>query len=208
MEDPDAPEAWPRVLLTWRGNALSSSAKGHEYFLRHYLGVTALSIADESPDGVRDAVVRPAPEGKLDLVVALDFRMTTTGLLADIVLPAATSYEKDDLSSTDLHSFIHPMQAAVPPCWEARSDFDAFAALADAVTALAKVHLPEPACSTWSRPRSARHARRDGRSRGAATGRTARCGSCRGRHGPDLAVVERDYAHLADRFRALGPARP
>src|SRR6185369_6034536 len=28
VEDPDAPENWPRVFLIWRGNALSSSAKG------------------------------------------------------------------------------------------------------------------------------------------------------------------------------------
>ena len=38
VEDPDAPENWPRVWLIWRGNALYASAKGHEYFLRHYLG--------------------------------------------------------------------------------------------------------------------------------------------------------------------------
>jgi nitrate reductase alpha subunit len=38
VEDPDAPESWPRVWFIWRGNAIMSSAKGHEYFLKHYLG--------------------------------------------------------------------------------------------------------------------------------------------------------------------------
>ncbi|MCZ2123458.1 MAG: molybdopterin-dependent oxidoreductase, partial [Anaerolineales bacterium] len=38
VDDPDAPENWPRVWIIWRGNAIQSSAKGHEYFLRHYLG--------------------------------------------------------------------------------------------------------------------------------------------------------------------------
>src|SRR5690606_9950004 len=38
MEDPDAPECWPRLWYIWRGNAIQSSAKGHEYFLKHYLG--------------------------------------------------------------------------------------------------------------------------------------------------------------------------
>jgi nitrate reductase alpha subunit len=204
VEDPDAPEAWPRVLLTWRGNALSSSAKGHEYFLRHYLGVKDLSIVDESPDGVRDAVVRPAPEGKLDLVVALDFRMTTTGLLADVVLPAATSYEKDDLSSTDLHSFVHPMQAAVPPCWEAKSDFDAFAGLADAVTALAKVHLPSPVLDVVATAIAHDTPGEMGDPEAPDWGNGG-APLVPGKNGPILSVVERDYAHLADRFRALGP---
>ena len=45
---------------------------------------------------------------KLDLLVSLDFRMTATPLYSDIVLPAATWYEKHDLSSTDMHPFIHP----------------------------------------------------------------------------------------------------
>src|SRR5574340_1219848 len=34
VEDPDSPENWPRVWFIWRGNAIGSSAKGHEYFLR------------------------------------------------------------------------------------------------------------------------------------------------------------------------------
>ena len=38
VEDPDAEENWPRVWFIWRGNAIMASAKGHEYFLRHYLG--------------------------------------------------------------------------------------------------------------------------------------------------------------------------
>ena len=38
-EDPDGPGNWPRVLTLWRANLLGSSSKGHEYFLRHVLGV-------------------------------------------------------------------------------------------------------------------------------------------------------------------------
>lgn len=33
-------------------------------------------------------------EGKLDLVVTLDFRMSSTCLYSDVVLPTATWYEK------------------------------------------------------------------------------------------------------------------
>ena len=145
VEDPDAPGNWPRVWLIWRGNALLSSAKGHEYFLKHYLGTHHNSIADESddmPEGVKRS--DPAPVGKLDLVVDINFRMDTSALYSDLILPAATWYEKDDLNSTDLHSFIHPLSAAVPPCWESRSDWDIFKALAAKTAELARTHFPAP----------------------------------------------------------------
>ena len=45
------PENWPRVWFIWRGNALMSSAKGHEYFLRHYLGTHDNAIAEEAGEG-------------------------------------------------------------------------------------------------------------------------------------------------------------
>jgi nitrate reductase / nitrite oxidoreductase, alpha subunit len=120
IEKPDAEECWPRLWLIWRGNALMSSAKGHEYFLSHYLGTHSNKIAKERAEGhVKEVEWAPkAPEGKLDLVVDLNFRMDTSALYSDIILPAATWYEKADLNSTDMHSFIHPLAPAVPPCWE------------------------------------------------------------------------------------------
>ena len=51
MEDPDASENWPRVWIIWRANAILSSAKGHEYFLKHYLGAHDNAIADEVAKG-------------------------------------------------------------------------------------------------------------------------------------------------------------
>ncbi len=56
----------------------------------------------------------PAPRGKLDLVVDVNFRMDTSALYSDMILPAATWYEKDDLNTTDLHSFIHPLSRRGP----------------------------------------------------------------------------------------------
>ena len=58
VEDPDAEENWPRVFLIWRGNALSSSAKGQEYFLRHYLGTDDASVAKETAKGSTSEVWR------------------------------------------------------------------------------------------------------------------------------------------------------
>ncbi|MBW2690263.1 MAG: nitrate reductase subunit alpha, partial [Deltaproteobacteria bacterium] len=110
VEDPDAPENWPRVWFIWRGNALMSSAKGHEYFLKHYLGTHSSTVAPETAEESVKEVVwhKDAPEGKLDLIVDINFRMDTSAVYSDIVLPTATWYEKDDLNTTDMHSFIHP----------------------------------------------------------------------------------------------------
>ena len=76
--------------------------------------------------------------GKLDLMVTSEIRMSTTCVYSDIVLPAAHWYEYHDLSSTDMHPFVHPFQAAVDPLWEAKSDWDVFRTLAAAVSKVAK----------------------------------------------------------------------
>ncbi|MGH7715602.1 MAG: nitrate reductase subunit alpha, partial [Vulcanimicrobiaceae bacterium] len=47
VQDPDAEGNWPRVWLIWRGNAIMASAKGHEFFLRHYLGTHDNAVAEE-----------------------------------------------------------------------------------------------------------------------------------------------------------------
>ena len=54
-----------------------------------------------------------APEGKLDLLLTLDFRMTSTTIFSDVVLPAATWYEKHDLNTTDMHPFVHSFNPAI-----------------------------------------------------------------------------------------------
>ena len=53
-EDPDAPENFPRVLTLWRSNLFGSSSKGHEFFLKHLLGVPNATIrSEESPEELR-----------------------------------------------------------------------------------------------------------------------------------------------------------
>ncbi|MFE6446227.1 nitrate reductase subunit alpha [Nocardiopsis dassonvillei] len=145
-EDPDAPANWPRVLTVWRSNLFGSSAKGNEYFLKHLLGTRSNLLAEPAGPADRPADVtwrEEVPEGKLDLLLSIDFRMTSTTLLSDIVLPAATWYEKYDLSTTDMHPYVHSFNPAIDPPWETRTDFDAFHALAKAFSALAADHLEE-----------------------------------------------------------------
>ncbi len=207
-EDPDAPENYPRVLTVWRANLFGSSGKGNEYFLRHLLGAASSVRAQEAPEHLRPRDVTwrdEAPEGKLDLLLALDFRMTSTTLFADVVLPAATWYEKHDLSSTDMHPFVHAFNPAIPPPWQTRSDFDAFHELARAFSRLASTHLgqrkdlvavplqhdtpdemaaPHGVVSDWR-----------------AAGRVPVPGT----DFPRLVIVERDYPNVAAKMAALGP---
>ena len=133
--DPDNPVNWPRNMFFWRSNVLGASGKGHEYFLKHLVGsLHGVIGTDEESSTIerpKDVVWRePAPVGKLDLMVNIDFRMSTTSLYSDIVLPTATWYEKHDLNTSDMHPFIHPLSAAVDPAWETKSDWNIFRAIA------------------------------------------------------------------------------
>ena len=144
ITDVDAPQNWPRTLVLWRSNLMGSSAKGNEYFLRNLLGTHHNVLGSEPLDGPRPRDVRwhdQAPEGKLDLLVSADFRMTSTTLLSDVVFPAATWYEKHDLSSTDMHPFVHAFSPAIDPPWEARTDFELFHGIARKLSELSRTHL-------------------------------------------------------------------
>jgi len=143
---PDDPRNFPRNLFVWRSNLLGSSGKGHEYMLKHLLGtsngVLGKDLGQEGGQKPSEVEwVDPAPEGKLDLVVTLDFRMSTTCVYSDIVLPSATWYEKNDLNTSDMHPFIHPLSRAVDPAWESRSDWDIYKGLARKFSELCPGHL-------------------------------------------------------------------
>ncbi|CAM3195396.1 nitrate reductase subunit alpha [Stackebrandtia soli] len=207
-EDPDDPRNWPRILTVWRANLFGSSGKGSEYFLRHLLGTTSAVQGEEADPAHRPSDVvwnEPAPEGKLDLLLSLDFRMTSTTMLSDLVLPAATWYEKHDLSTTDMHPFVHAFTPAIDPPWQARTDFDIFTALARRFSELASTHLgvatdlvavphqhdtpgelaqPGGSCADWK-----------------STGERPRPGVTM----PGIVAVTRDYPGVADRLAALGP---
>jgi nitrate reductase alpha subunit len=208
-EDPDAPQNQPRVMTVWRANLLGSSGKGHEYFLRHLLGTTESAVrAEESPPELRPREVRwreEAPEGKLDLLTTIDFRMTSNALFSDVVLPAATWYEKYDLSSTDLHPFVHAFNEAVPPPWENRTDWETFARIAQRFSELAERHLGKRR-DLVAAPLA--HDTPDEIAQPFGEVRDWRAGECEpvpGRTMPKLIVVERDYPNVAARWAALGP---
>lgn len=208
IEDPDSPANFPRVFFMWRANVISASGKGHEYFLRHLLGTQNAVLGDDSrsvrPQGLvhRD----PAPSGKLDLLVTLDFRMSGSALYSDIVLPAASWYEKFDLSSTDMHPFVHCFNPAVDPVWESKPDWDTFRDIARAFSTMAQEHFPTPLPDLVAMPLA--HDTPDETAQPLGEVNDWSRGEGRAVAGatlPHLQIVERDYPHVYDRFVSLGP---
>ena len=207
-EDPDAEENFPRVLAVWRANLLGSSAKGNEYFLSHLLGTDSSLRAQETPADrrPRDVVWREeAPRGKLDLLLSLDFRQTSTTLFSDVVLPAATWYEKHDLNTTDMHPFIHSFNPAIAPPWQTRTDWDAWQTIATRFSELARDHL---GTRTDVVAAPLLHDTPDAMANPHGVVRDWKAGECEmvpGRTMPKLIEVERDYAAVGARMQALGP---
>ncbi|MCB2100311.1 MAG: trimethylamine-N-oxide reductase TorA [Rhodobacterales bacterium] len=69
---------------------------------------------------------------KFETVVVQDFQWTATARFADIVLPATTSYERNDIEQVGDYSLraILAMKKVIDPVFEARNDFDIFADIA------------------------------------------------------------------------------
>ena len=208
-EDPDDPANWPRNMFVWRSNLLGSSGKGHEYFLKHLLGTShgvmgkdLGATGGQKPDEV--AWHEEAPEGKLDLLVTIDFRMSTTCVYSDIVLPTATWYEKNDLNTSDMHPFIHPLTAAVDPVWECRSDWNIFKGLAEKFSEVAPevlgvekdvvlVPILHDTPAEIAQALDVKDWKKD------------EIDPIPGKTMPQIAVIERDYPNVYKRFTALGP---
>jgi nitrate reductase alpha subunit len=207
-EDPDAPQNFPRILTMWRANLLGSSAKGNEYFLKHLLGTDSSVRAAESPPGLRPKDVvwhEEAPTGKLDLLLTLDFRMTSSTVFSDVVLPAATWYEKHDLNTTDMHPFVHSFNPAIAPPWQTRTDHDAFLTIGRAFSRLAAGRLgvrrdvvAVPLLHDTPDEMATPH----------GVVRDWKAGQCEPVPGvtmPKLVIVERDYGAIGDKMASLGP---
>jgi len=208
-ENPDDPKNWPRNLFVWRSNLLGSSGKGHEYFLKHLLGTTHGVIGkDLGQDGRQKPIDvvwhTQAPEGKLDLLVTLDFRMSTTCVYSDIVLPTATWYEKNDLNTSDMHPFIHPLTAAVEPVWEARSDWEIYKAIASKFSEVAPEVLgveKDVVLTPILHDTPAEIAQ----ALDVKDWKKGEIDPIPGKTMPQVTVVERDYPNLYKRFTSLGP---
>jgi nitrate reductase / nitrite oxidoreductase, alpha subunit len=208
-EDPDNPKNFPRNMFVWRSNILGSSGKGHEYFLKYLLGaqnaVMNGDLGTTNGEKPLDVVWRDkAPEGKLDLLVTLDFRMSTTCLYSDIVLPTATWYEKNDLNTSDMHPFIHPLSRAVDPAWEARSDWEIYKGFARTFSQLCPGHLGVESDLVLT-PMMHDTAGELAQAVDVKDWKKGEIDAIPGKTMPEMTVVERDYPNTFKRFTALGP---
>jgi len=208
-EDPDAPQNFPRNLFVWRSNLLGASGKGHEYFLKHLIGtkhgVQGKNLGEMGEQKPREVKWHDeAPEGKLDLIVTIDFRMSSTCMYSDIVLPTATWYEKNDLNTSDMHPFIHPLTSAVDPLWECRSDWEIFKGIARDFSRLAPGHLGVEKDVVMV-PLMHDTPGELGQPFEPKDWKKGECEPIPGKTMASVAVVERDYPATYQRFTALGP---
>jgi nitrate reductase alpha subunit len=208
-EQPDDPQNYPRNLFVWRSNLLGSSGKGHEYLLKYLLG-TENGIQGKDL-GIQGGILPEevewqdqGGEGKLDLVVTLDFRLSSTCLYSDIVLPTATWYEKDDMNTSDMHPFIHPLSAAVDPAWESKSDWDIYKGLAKEFSRVCVGHLGVET-DLVTLPIQHDSAAELAQPLGVEDWKKGDCELIPGVTAPHLVPVERDYPNTYARFSALGP---
>lgn len=207
MENPDDPRNFPRVFFNWRSNLLGDSGKGHEYFVRHFVGGDDQVLTDTEHSWKPDTVKTDGdpPRGKADLLISIDFRMTSSGLFSDIVLPAATWYEKHDLSSTDMHPFIHPFNAAISPPWQAKSDWDAFREIGKVFSELAAKHLPareDLVMTPLAHDTVDEIAQPFGKVLDWRKGETE---AIPGKTMPNFHIVKRDYPHVYEQMITVGP---
>lgn len=68
---------------------------------------------------------------KPDTVIVQDNVWTLAAQMADIVLPATTSLERNDIGGSSRDRFVLAMHQAIAPQHQARNDFDIFADIAD-----------------------------------------------------------------------------
>lgn len=112
--DRPGPETPPRVLIEVGGNVLRRQRGGQNMLLKHLWP-------------------------KLDLILTVDWRMNTTAMFSDYVLPAAQHYEKltFHMPSVDLQMLTLSDRAA-PPAGESKPEWEIFGLLARAIEERAK----------------------------------------------------------------------
>ena len=211
-EDPDNSMNYPRNLFVWRSNLLGASGKGHEYFLKYLLGIDSGILGkdiDEEKELKPLNVIysEKVINGKLDLLINIDFRISTTGLYSDIVLPTASWYEKDDLNTSDMHPFIHPLTAAIDPVWESRSDWEIYKGLSVTFSEIVRKYncfdkIEEDVVLT---PLLHDTIQELGQGLTVKDWKTDDIQMIPGKTMPNITIVERNYDSIDLQFMSLGP---
>ncbi|MBW2371213.1 MAG: molybdopterin-dependent oxidoreductase [Deltaproteobacteria bacterium] len=116
-------KAEPRFLIEVGGNLLRRQRGGADLLLKHLWP-------------------------KLKTIVSVDWRINTTGLYADYILPAAQHYEKTNQPyASPMHLHVQLIEKAAEPPGEARSEWQMVQGLAKAL----EVRLKERGVKPWLR---------------------------------------------------------
>ena len=197
-----------------------SSAKGHEYFLKHYLGTHNNAIAKTcAPRGRPRSVAWHATrrEGKLDLISRPELPDGYVGALLRH-RPSGRNLVREGRSQLDRPAQRSSIRSRRRHrhAWESKSGLaDLFRAIAKKTSELAVRHFPAPGRGSGHDAAGPRH---PGRDRAAVDSRLDQ-GRVRGHPGQDDArdfkVVTRDYRRIGNsvsrrwdpRFAKAGSAR-
>jgi nitrate reductase alpha subunit len=128
----------PRLVFVWDGNPGIDTAATNGPFAER----TRTNPDEGSEWYGRPATLPAVPE----LVVDLNFRVDGTALRSDIILPAATGYEKADLNCAETTNRIHAVIPVLPAPAPTLSEWEIFGRLSDRVSEMAaRFHDPERA---------------------------------------------------------------
>jgi DMSO reductase family type II enzyme molybdopterin subunit len=98
--DRPAEDTPPRVLFNWGGNMLRRMRGGQNVLLEHLWP-------------------------KLDKIVTLDWRMSTTGMFSDLILPVTNQYEAPNFAIPSPHTLVlNYCDRAVDPPGQAKSEWE------------------------------------------------------------------------------------
>ncbi|OON39547.1 biotin transporter BioY [Izhakiella australiensis] len=129
--NPLAQQAIPVARIS---DMLLNPGKGYQFNgqQRHYPDIHLIHWAGGNPFHHHQQLHRLV-EGwqRPDTVVVQDIVWTPAARMADIVLPATTSLERNDIGGSSSDRYVLAMHQAIAPQHQARNDFDIFADLAE-----------------------------------------------------------------------------
>ncbi|EEG1271538.1 molybdopterin-dependent oxidoreductase [Salmonella enterica] len=120
---------------------------------------------------------------------------------ADLV---ATWYEKDDMNTSDMHPFIHPLSAAVDPAWESKSDWEIYKGIAKKFSEVCVGHLGKET-DVVTLPIQHDSAAELAQPLDVKDWKKGECDLIPGKTAPHIMTVERDYPATYERFTSIGP---
>ncbi|EHZ0740243.1 nitrate reductase subunit alpha, partial [Salmonella enterica subsp. enterica serovar Manhattan] len=111
---------------------------------------------------------------------------------------------KDDMNTSDMHPFIHPLSAAVDPAWESKSDWEIYKGIASVFSEVCVGHLGQET-DVVLHPLQHDSPAELAQPFDILDWRKGECELIPGKTAPNIVVVERDYPATYERFTSLGP---